>query len=296
MRRAWLVALAAAAAGSAGPAVAATCERVGVNPFDSPRLTRDGSLVVFVTNAALVPQDTNRTIDVYAQPVRGGKPELVSVGTDGRGARGRSGWPAVSSDGRFVAGVLLEFTNERGESWEARSLIEDLASSEIASLTLAPGDDGEGRTDVFVRDRLRRRTALVSVTPRGRSGNGASSRPDISPDGRYVAFQSHATDLARGDRNALPDVYVRDLTRRTTTLVSALPGGRPAEQLGSTAPSISGNGLVAFDTTEATRPGRTAETAGARCSMGRRASRSGSRAGWPLFSASPAWTWARPRT
>jgi len=68
----------------------------------------------------------------------------------------------------------------------------------------------------------------------------------ISRDGRFVAFQSGATNLVANDANGLNDVFVRDRTLGTTTLVSVSTGG--AQGMGaSLSPSISGDGRrVAF--------------------------------------------------
>jgi Tol biopolymer transport system component len=70
----------------------------------------------------------------------------------------------------------------------------------------------------------------------------------ISADGRFVAFDSDADTLSRADRDVITDVFVRDLARNTTTLVSRASGGRGAKgNHDSTATSISGNGgFVAF--------------------------------------------------
>jgi Tol biopolymer transport system component len=74
---------------------------------------------------------------------------------------------------------------------------------------------------VFVRDLLADRTLLVSVDSSGVAcGNGISSQPSLSADGRYVAFSSTATNLVAGDANNLQDVFVRDLLTETTSLVS----------------------------------------------------------------------------
>jgi Tol biopolymer transport system component len=197
-----------------------------VNPFDPPRLSAGGSVIAFATTAQLVPTDQNGTLDVYVQNVRGGAPELASVRRVGWPGHGRSGAPSISADGRYVA-----------------------FESDTRSLT--KNDDDIGITDVFVRDRVTDTTTLVSVTPKGHSGNRESSRPDISPDGTRVAFQSFANDLTKGDKNTLYDVYVRDLKHRTTTLASALPDGSVALNVGSVTPAISDNGLVVFDSSEA---------------------------------------------
>jgi Tol biopolymer transport system component len=191
---------------------------VGVSPFEAPSLSYDGSIIAFSTNAALVPEDTNRTLDVYVQNTVSGAVERVSGG-DGRSSR-----PSISDDGRYVA-----FESE--------------------SRNAAPGDDGRGQTDVFLRDRVARTTKLISATPAGVSASGASSHPSISPDGRYVAFQSSAANLGPQDKNAMLDVYVRDVAAATTQRVS-MPAHGEAVNLGSYAPAMSNNGLVAFETTE----------------------------------------------
>src|SRR5262249_8085836 len=55
--------------------------------------------------------------------------------------------------------------------------------------------DTNGVLDVFLRDRNTGTTTRVSVDSSGAQGNGASSSPSLSADGRYVAFQSAADDL-----------------------------------------------------------------------------------------------------
>jgi Tol biopolymer transport system component len=83
--------------------------------------------------------------------------------------------------------------------------------------------------DVFLRNMT---TGVVRevgvVTPSGRSGNGPSSRPTISGDGRYVAFQSMATNLVAGVTNANDNIYVRDTVKGVTKLVSITASGAPS--------------------------------------------------------------------
>jgi Tol biopolymer transport system component len=115
--------------------------------------------------------------------------------------------------------------------------------STVASL--APGDANH-HYDVFVHDRRTGRTEPVSVTPDGNAGNLGSTDPSISAGGRYVAFESDATDLVPGDANGAADVFVRDRLTGRTARVSVAPGGAEANNFSHSA-AISGNGrFVAF--------------------------------------------------
>jgi uncharacterized repeat protein (TIGR01451 family) len=112
---------------------------------------------------------------------------------------------------------------------------------------LVPGDTNMS-ADVFVRDRLAGTTERVSVTSRGREGNNhsgiTSERVDLSDDGRFVAFDSEATNLVRNDDNARAEVLVRDRFTRTTELISRGLDGNPAT---GDSPAISADGrFVAF--------------------------------------------------
>jgi Tol biopolymer transport system component len=153
---------------------------------------------------------------------------LVSRQSDAEGglrANGSSASASVSADGRYVAFV--------------------------SSATNLSRDDRDGARDVFVRNLEQGTTTLVSRAS-GAGGAGAnrdSFRPRISANGRYVAFESSATNMSRDDRDRVRDVFVRDLRGATTTLVSRANGRRGAPADGnSTGPSISGGGrYVAFE-------------------------------------------------
>ena len=73
---------------------------------------------------------------------------------------------------------------------------------------------------VFVHDRLTGTTKLASVSSAGAAGNGSSLLPAISPDGRFIAFQSGAANLIPGDTNGLFNSFVHDRQSGTTKLVS----------------------------------------------------------------------------
>jgi Tol biopolymer transport system component len=101
-------------------------------------------------------------------------------------------------------------------------------------------------TVIYVRDTASGVTTRVSRTISGGAPAGHSYLPTISGDGRYVAFTSDASNLVRGDRNRLADVFVHDTLTGRTELVSRRPDGRPGNGASRQA-SISGDGsMVAF--------------------------------------------------
>lgn len=109
-------------------------------------------------------------------------------------------------------------------------------------------NDGNHANDVFVRDRSTGRTSRVSVSSTGQEGNDDSSRPDVSGDGRFVVFDSGATNLVTNDNNNGSDVFVHDRMTQTTTLVSQTRGGKSGNGA-SFSPTISQDGrYVAFTT------------------------------------------------
>jgi Tol biopolymer transport system component len=111
---------------------------------------------------------------------------------------------------------------------------------------LVPGDTN-GTGDVFVRDRQAGITERVSVGPGGVQGNRFSNGRALSPDGRFVAFNSLAANLVPGDTNGTFDVFVRDRDTGTTERVSVGPGGVQAD-VGGALGALSADGrFVAFE-------------------------------------------------
>ena len=101
-------------------------------------------------------------------------------------------------------------------------------------------NDTNGCRDVFVRDLIAGVNFLVSVNTNGNaSGDGISTDPAISGDGRYVAFTSSADNLVVVDTNRSQDVFVRDMLAGTTTLVSVSTDGINSGNGDSFSPSIS---------------------------------------------------------
>jgi Tol biopolymer transport system component len=107
--------------------------------------------------------------------------------------------------------------------------------------------DTIGKRDIFVRDLTTSSTTRVSVDSAGGQANGASFNAAISADGRFVAFESSATNLVQGDTNGVADIFVRDLVTGRTTRVSVDSLGRQANGASFTA-AISADGrFVAFE-------------------------------------------------
>jgi Tol biopolymer transport system component len=185
-------------------------------------ISGDGRHVVFQSyGSGLDPRDTNTEPDVFLRDLDTGVTELVSVTSAGVSGNGGSGGFAVSADGRFVA-------------------FGSYASD------LIPGDTN-GVPDAFVRDLRTGVTHLVSVAAGGGPSDAYGSSPSsVSDDGRFVGFQSYATNLVPGDTNGALDAFVRDMRSGTTILVSV--GRRGAQGNGdSYAPAMTGDSRwVAF--------------------------------------------------
>ena len=114
-----------------------------------------------------------------------------------------------------------------------------------AAYNLVQGDTN-GFRDVLLHDRITGTLERVSLTSSGSEAVGDSQHPAISDDGRMVAFQSFAPNLAAGDWNGTWDVFVTDRVTRLTTVVSAAANGTIGNGP-SVQPSISGDGTrIAF--------------------------------------------------
>jgi hypothetical protein len=188
----------------------------------TPAISADGRYVAFSSDANnLVPNDTNGWSDIFVHDRDAHHTTKVSVASDGTQGNQSSSWPAISADGRYVA-------------------FDSTASTLVAN-------DTNGWSDIFVHDRETGQTTRVSVTSEGVQGNQASWHPAISANGRYVAFDSRATNLVPGDSNGTWDVFVHDRATGATTRVSVSTQG--VQGYGrSTRPAISADGrVVAFE-------------------------------------------------
>jgi Tol biopolymer transport system component len=209
---------------------AGTTERVslgagaaqGDHASDLPSISSDGRYVAFASDATnFVSGDTNGFTDIFVRDRQSGTTDRVSVATGGVQSNGSSGTlPSISADGRYVA-FASDATN------------------------LVAGDTN-GATDVFVHDRQTGATERVSVASDGTQGNFGSSRPAISGSGRFVVFESDATNFAAGDTNGKTDVFLHDRQTGTTVRASVDSSGAQANDRSDTATVSSDGRYVAF--------------------------------------------------
>jgi Tol biopolymer transport system component len=197
----------------------------GNGDSSDPAISADGRFVAFASGASnLHPDDGDISLDVFVRDLQAGTTTLVNRADGPAGAKGIGAAPAMSADGRYVA-----FHSDASN--------------------LHP-DDCDGARDVFVRDLQSNTTTLVSraAGPAGTNSNDFSSWPAMSADGRYVAFESSASNLHPDDVDGVQDVFVRDLQSNTTTLVSRAAGAAGAKgDSGSFEAAVSADGrYVAF--------------------------------------------------
>ncbi|HET6202920.1 MAG TPA: hypothetical protein VFI25_08980 [Planctomycetota bacterium] len=118
--------------------------------------------------------------------------------------------PAVP--GARAQTIELASPGSNGTSWEAAISADGVHVAFMSTATgLVPGIDANGGTeDIYVFNRATGTIARVSRSSTGVQGNGSSRRPSLSATGRYVVFQSAATNLVAGDTNGTVDVFRHD--------------------------------------------------------------------------------------
>lgn len=235
--------------------------------YDPAAMDETGQQLAFATATPLLAEDTNEASDVYWYDRTTEQLQRVSINSAGQQAEPvqvpchrylndavcsfipnpdgmasifpESTQPAMSRDGRWIA---------------FRSRAETLVS-----------DDTNWQADIFVHDRETGLTQRVSVDSQGQQTSryaipcaggssciyatptyrGDSERPQISADGRYVAFSSSATTLVAGyDKRNRSEVYVHDRVTGKTTIVSVDSNGRWSEQQGATSMPPGGSPLI----------------------------------------------------
>ena len=187
-------------------------------------LSADGRYAAFNSQATnLVAHDTNNTWDIFVRDLVDGRTSRVNLSDDGAAANTFSYLPAISGDGRLVA-------------------------FESDATNLVAGDTNEA-SEVFARDLDDDSTERVSANADGGAPNKYCGSPDVSRDGRWVAFAGNATNLVDDDTNGVSDVFVRDRTRGSTERASVNSDGTESNGY-SGFPSLSRTGqYVAFVST-----------------------------------------------
>lgn len=257
--------------------VSAVNEGNGVS--STPSISADGRFVAYVS------QSTNLIAGVSGQQIyvwdrQTGETTLVSKNSSGATSNGVvNSSPSLSSDGRYIAfvsngtNVVTGVTGQQIYLHDRVTGITSLISKDnsVASvpgngLSVTPAINADGRYIVFasvstnlgtaggnqqiyIHDRLtgaNGTTSLISKDSGATAGNGNSSTPSVSGDGRYVAFASLAANLLAGVSGQ--QIYLHDRNTGTNSLISHDNNGTPVQGNGaSSLPSISSDGqVVAF--------------------------------------------------
>jgi flagellin-like hook-associated protein FlgL len=185
-------------------------------------ISADGRFVAFYSGADnLVEGDTNGTTDAFIKDTVTGVTTRVSTDSAGNQSTGSSIVAAISADGRYVA-------------------FYSAASDLVAG-------DTNGQSDSFIKDTVTGVTTRVSTDSAGSEASGASFVTAISADGRFVAFNSSASNLVAGDTNNQVDSFIKDTVTGITTRVSTDSAGNQAIGANSSVNAISADGrYVAF--------------------------------------------------
>jgi Tol biopolymer transport system component len=177
---------------------------VGNGPSVLPSISGDAHYIAFRSQASnLVAGDANGVDDVFRCDRWTGAIVLVSVNLAGSAGDGPSRQSQISRNGRYVV---------------FQSYADDLVTG-----------DTNGVSDIFVRDFVLGRTVRASVSSAGAQSDGGSRYPYISANGRWVVFESQATNLVPGDTNGHKDVFVHDCILDTTEIVSLAFDGSGAD-------------------------------------------------------------------
>ncbi len=226
-----------------------------------PAISHDGRWVVFQSAADnLVPGDTNGAIDVFVHDRLTGQTRRVSVDSQGQQANDKSIQAHISPDGShvvfhsFASNLVAGDTNGQwdvfvydlntgiitldsvrddgvqGNDWSEHATLSGdgrFVAYHSAADNLVPGD-ANGVEDVFLFDRASRTMKRISEGPNGEEANERSAFPIVSPDGRYVAFESDASNLVLNDTNNARDIFLYDRVNDSISLVSLTSDGSQA--------------------------------------------------------------------
>jgi len=207
----------------------------------NPSVSDDGRFVVFESQSSnLVNDDTNNASDIFMRDRELGITYRVSVGDNGEQANDSSATAMINAEGTVVvfqstASNLVEndlnnvrdiFIRDLANMSTSRVNVSSNGDEANASTYTAPTMDASGRYiafyssannlvdndnnnawDIFLHDRERQETTLVSVNAIGQQGNASSFIPALSAGGHYVVFGSGAQNLVPEDTNESWDIF-----------------------------------------------------------------------------------------
>jgi Tol biopolymer transport system component len=188
-----------------------------------PALSGDGRVAAFESSATdLGGGCAGPTGQVYVHDRATGLNTCVSRAPDGTAGNGTSVNPVLSADGRLVV-------------------------FQSTATNLVPGCD-VAAFQIYVHDRATGATTCLTREADGTPGDGNSTLPAVSADGRVVAFQTSASNLGGGCAPGFFQVYVHDRATGALSCVSRVPGGGAQGNGNSNDPALSADGrIVVFE-------------------------------------------------
>lgn len=245
-------------------------------------LSADGRYVAFWSRATnLVAGDSNVAFDAFVRDLQSGQTSLVSVNSSGVQGNRNSHTPLLSGDGRLVAFysystniVVPDATPFSGDVFQHDRTTGQTVLVSVDSAGIPGNDESQlfgisadghyvvygswadnlvaadtnGNSDVFVRDVQLGQTSRVSVDSSGGQASGGAYGGTISPDGRWVAFNSISSDLVAGDSNGKSDAFVHDRTTGQTVRVSVATSGAESDDHVNVSHISADGRVVAFGT------------------------------------------------
>ena len=256
---------------------------VGNDVSTRSAIDASGRFVVFeseATNLVSAVTTLNRS-HIYRKDTVSGDVVLVSSDAAGLEANNDSFSPRISDDGRYVVfeSTATNLDSAISSAGISQIYLKDLANGSITlvsrSASLAPDNsitgasnadvsndgrfivfqsadndlsaiNGGATVQIYLKDMNDESVDMISRTNFSAAGNGSSSNPYISPDGRFIVFESRATNLTSS--NGFRHIYLVDTSvSHAVEQISVTTAGTEATADNSN-PSVSDNGtIVVFD-------------------------------------------------
>ena len=191
--------------------------------------------------------------NLFARDLATGETLLLNVHANGTTFSGDASDVAISASGRTVVYSLFQNINGSVTTFVCAYDLLTRTNAIVCTNCKQPTSSGDGRWVAFVSTTSRQvmlkdlQTGVTirlstSIGAAAGDGNGASSSPLLTYDGRYVVFASRASDLVNNDTNAVQDIFVRDLLAGTTLLVTMNQAGTASANATSSKPILGADG------------------------------------------------------